>query len=855
MDFSISKVDENYIRTKAKFDQKPNGETPPKIKLHSQPKQDTFTPSKVNQPDPQNHKPDWITKENIIIAGAGLVMTATAIAVGIARNKRLSSTLKSAQDTLSQNNKLIQQLKDSIKNLSELPNDLKEAKRVLVEKYQKLIQNPTLSYDPMKPVSTVTIKKPHALEYANKIFKYEDLSPFRVQDSASDVLLDTLKLKEKLKSQGAVDLSLPFSSKVKPVISSNANISGLDIPDLGKTVNSDFKLNYGKRVNWSEQKIARDILQNFYDGHGNTLDGVKLAVEKLPDGQYNIKISGLAKFDYENLQYMGSGSKLENPYNAGGFGEGAKVLVATMLGKGDTNTVKYASADWELTFDTAKGIIRRTLNKAQTPVNGNFIEFKTGNKKLADAILDSVNYFDHSQNPDFKGLHFDSKDFGFRFLEGDKKGNIYLTQRFAFGENGKWENSVENLDIIFKRKPSPNKFKQVTGKDLVKDRDRQFLTCEEIKDYTNYFATELSDNDLLKAIKTTEPMWTKLSNDSKPQPLKSFLEGLLSEAGRRRLAVDFEGTKYLTVNSYGLNDAIKGMIENYQYKACPDIFYHIGMPDAKEVFNSLKIHKAIEPTIDEIKKLKLLEEGIDVVKKDIDIAKEMHFANPVFKFKPNLTRQKFCEYMEYLGLLKSDYKDFFKKTSWGRLELKQMSDNEFEALKSSVEESAKRIIKKANTDFVSKNEIERIFNSPFISDFLDIGTTQYGRTINNFELIKDGDILAPRYIFDRSKEIAKDTLGEAIIDRNAYKGVRDYKGHWVDKEYFDGASFNDLLATWLHEICHKSGGDGTEEFTYTLTDMIQVLLNPSGLKERNIKLSAIQEVFDSIGKNPLQKVA
>ena len=87
------------------------------------------------------------------------------------------------------------------------------------------------------------------------------------------------------------------------IISKNASISGLNISDLGKTVNSDFKLNYGKRVNWSEQKIARDIMQNFYDGHGNTLDGVRLAIKKLPDGQYNIKVSGLAEFDYENLLF------------------------------------------------------------------------------------------------------------------------------------------------------------------------------------------------------------------------------------------------------------------------------------------------------------------------------------------------------------------------------------------------------------------------------------------------------------------------------------------------------------------------------------------------------------------------
>ena len=31
---------------------------------------------------------------------------------------------------------------------------------------------------------------------------------------------------------------------------------------------------------WSDEKIARDLLQNFYDAHGHTLEGTKIDIKK-----------------------------------------------------------------------------------------------------------------------------------------------------------------------------------------------------------------------------------------------------------------------------------------------------------------------------------------------------------------------------------------------------------------------------------------------------------------------------------------------------------------------------------------------------------------------------------------------
>ena len=98
-------------------------------------------------------------------------------------------------------------------------------------------------------------------------------------------------------------------------------------------------------------------------------------------------------------------------------------------------------------------------------------------------------------------------------------------------------------------------------------------------------------------------------------------------------------------------------------------------------------------------------------------------------------------------------------------------------------------------------------------------------------------------LFDRFNEIAQNTLGESIVDiKNCA-----YNGHWIDKTYFDTADFYDMYATWVHEICHKGGGDGTPEFTYILTDMLKVIASSNlSCKDANNRIAAIAKIYDEI---------
>ena len=109
------------------------------------------------------------------------------------------------------------------------------------------------------------------------------------------------------------------------------------------------------------------------------------------------------------------------------------------------------------------------------------------------------------------------------------------------------------------------------------------------------------------------------------------------------------------------------------------------------------------------------------------------------------------------------------------------------------------------------------------------------------QIINKKDVTIPRFIFNRKSELASNTLGEAIIN------FGEYKGHWIDRGYLNNGNFYDLLATWIHEICHKSGGDGTSEFTYKLTDIIEALMTATSKSAQfRTDLLALEKVFNEI---------
>lgn len=131
-------------------------------------------------------------------------------------------------------------------------------------------------------------------------------------------------------------------------------------------------------------------MQNFYDGNGHTLEGVDLKVKQNDNGTYTIRIDGKGIYNYEHLKRLG-GSDKDNPKDAGGFGEGSRIIAGSLLAKG-TNRVRFACKDWQMDFTTAENVrtheegVMRTLTKNEAQLDGNYVEFDTNDKELVEKL-------------------------------------------------------------------------------------------------------------------------------------------------------------------------------------------------------------------------------------------------------------------------------------------------------------------------------------------------------------------------------------------------------------------------------------------------------------------------------------
>ncbi len=838
-------------------------------KFERSPSADKFTSSKSTESDKNKVIQIGTIAATAVVAAlayaTGKRSGADALSAAVAKNQQHEKTIQSLQQTIQQSvekasaqvnaektalslqEKQVRELVEAIEPQIQQGGNAQRIHSVLVQQITASIQNPKLSYDPMAvPVEQISDFIPHN----TKIFRLREIPALvpTVAEKSSEIIQSST-LKAKFAQTGTLDIILPTTEKIHPVRSTQAFIGDKAITGLNETVDTQITTDYGKRINWSARKIARDIMQNFYDGHGNTLDGVRVTLTKQPNGSVKVKISGQGLYDYRSLQLLGSGNKVESGYNAGGFGEGSKILAANLLGKGETSAVTYSCADWQYTLSAPKNgsnIIQQTLRKSQQPLNGNTIEFETRNQELVDSIVDSVNFFNHSQNPDFQGLTFDSESFAFRILGGDKKGNIYLTQRFEFEGDGKWEGAVDTMDIIFKRKPDPDKFFEITGKKLPQDRDRTSLSFEDIQNLTHYFAHDMKDEELIQSILSTKSMWgtPALKNNKNAQSsLSSFLQGLLEEAKSRNLALDLQGEKFVVLNQ-SANDTVIQTLSSYGYKFLPETFENFGIEKATTAFRKLSVHTPLEPTTTEIQKLKLLEQGLGIIQENIQGALKTQLQKVNIEINP-----KYCKKEIFLNSLIRELSerthDFDYLLDGQRINMQKvenMSETEFAEL-------CKKLSKAVNDLFGSLSEkpdskvIEVICD-----DLLYLGdnstsakTKDYLISLKDLNLITAADVTKPRYIFDRHSEIAQNTLGEAIINNS------EYNGHWVDREYLNTADFYQILGTWIHECCHKTGGDGSADFTYALTDMLRVLLRSNSSSVNTAKLNALAEVFNKLG--------
>lgn len=458
-----------------------------------------------------------------------------------------------------------------------------------------------------------------------KHYKYEEFIPSKHESYTT--LKSSDSMMKELEEKGSVALSIPNAGGLKPKISETPSVEKDN--DFNKTVSAQMTLSYAKKRNWSNEKIARDLMQNFYDGNGHTLEGVDLKVKQNDDGTYTIRIDGKGIYNYEHLKRLG-GSDKDNPKDAGGFGEGSRIIAGSLLAKG-TNRVRFACKDWQMDFTTAENArtheegVMRTLTKNEAQLDGNYVEFDTNDKELVEKIMDSKNYFYSPNNPDFRDLDIENEFFGFK-VTPDKNGNLYYIQRFQTPDK-KMDNGLQNMTLIFKQAAFGENFQNKGGYtiDLNTTRDRMAIEAEQMSELTRAYAKTLPDADLVKAISALEPIFTsdncnseKFRRENKANNLSyQFAQSIIHEAASRGIKLDFEDKKIVYVKESSewrtnLSSKEEAFFNKEGY-IFANMGTELGIEDAESLYAKLHRPHSIKPTEQQAKQLQILNEAVNLI--------------------------------------------------------------------------------------------------------------------------------------------------------------------------------------------------------------------------------------------------
>lgn len=373
------------------------------------------------------------------------------------------------------------------------------------------------------------------------------------------------------------------------------------------------------KVAWNQEKVARDIWQNFFDGAGGTVDGVGFQVEEIDNGQeqkteYRVTISGDANYDYRKLLHFGGTSKAEDTETAGGFGEGTKVSALVMLRDFGVSGLKFRSTGWEIGYylddipeesydeQGVKGLYAKLSDGDDQP--GNSVEITTTEHDLVEQLWAARDLFYHSENEDFKDPNFISKSgYGFKYLGPKSNGHLYdAGQRRHFDSANKGWDNVEGLHIW-------SKLKKFGG-----DRDRGAVSRYDVeKEIIKPMIEEANPEELVQIVEAMRENW---SNGYHFEVCSKVLLDAVKAMAKIGVKMDF-GSEYLA-DDIPLEFGIKDRLREQGYILCFQDFKNIGMKSAKEKFISMQEHIAVEPTPEQRKKADILAQAASLVCQVLD---------------------------------------------------------------------------------------------------------------------------------------------------------------------------------------------------------------------------------------------
>lgn len=504
----------------------------------------------------------------------------------------LNETNKKIREVNANLQKDLQDAKDKFQDIFEGDIAPKDVREKIYNGLKSKVDNGKLGYDASTP--PVTGKKSGAEMTSGKSI------PLPKSGTVNRAGMQTLNIPE-IAANGHFDFRLP-KGEMKVSHMESVNFTPL------KNQMTNITESYANSVQWNNDKIARDVLQNFFDGHGQTLDGVHLSFTPTSNGKFKIRIEGDSTYTPDKAVYIGESTKRNNSKAAGNYGEGLKMSVLKLLKDAGASDVKIGSDNWNLTYTLAKGnlsdkrVLSYSLDKVSNKLNGNYMEFETSDRALLDTFRTSINRFYHSGNPHFKAPDFENDLIGIKKLATGEKGGIYIAgQRFEFNND---YDGLDNIALFIKEKPPVST--------LDPSRDRTSLGTSQLEEIASWIAHDhrMNFEDRGKLLDALKPYWERVGYRAET-PIHVFLNQFLltGKFGSIMRKITFKFPEKFVAYSNASDDIVKGLKMN-GYTVCNELFDNWGMPTIRDVVGDARAHEVILPDANQTKKILVLKEAL-----------------------------------------------------------------------------------------------------------------------------------------------------------------------------------------------------------------------------------------------------
>lgn len=451
------------------------------------------------------------------------------------------------------------------------------------------IKNAELNYDPQNPYYIDYDAMYNPNQYKNV---YENIKTGTTNRAdMQDIIIPEIK------KDGSFDFTLPKGEmKAKKSI-----LKELNEPF---EIQSNISEKYSDSLSWDNDKVSRDLLQNFFDGHGQTLDGVHFKFmpnNNSKKGKYKVRIEGDATYNYKEAILLGESSSHNNKNAAGNYGEGLKMITLKLLTQNKASDVKIGSGNWQITCSLKddERLDSKLINYKVDPVenyDGNYIEFETSDMKFLQTLRKSINRFYHSSNSHFKCPDFENDLFGIKVLPKNETGGLYIAgQRFEVdGDYDLYQNAV----IFIKEKVPADK--------LDVSRDRISISHYNFNNIANWLSEKTTTEDQKKVLKCTEDF---VNTDYIIGNLNGSFAYDLGYKIKEIGAIKFPDN-FLSGSAF-VDDK---QIENLQqrgYKIFPRYYEKLGMKSIYAILDESKQHIPLSPERDELIKINILKKALE----------------------------------------------------------------------------------------------------------------------------------------------------------------------------------------------------------------------------------------------------